>query len=507
MQTLTKKNNPWIALSLIMFLGLLLRLNQLGQSLWFDEVWYATAIFMKSTNQLLRNILFDKAAPFYQIFMFFWSRVFGDSELIVRIPSLLCGVLSIPLSYFIGLRLLNKQAAMLAAFLLCFSPVHIWYSQEASPYALLLFLLLASLYSYYKLEAEGKNGVWFSTYCLSLFLTIFTHWYVFPYFIAVSVVCFIRKSNVRHKVLLFNFLIFIALLTFLFVKIKFGIMLQNIVMAKKPYLRPFNFFELWLLFFNWFSSGNSLWNIQSLNPTIKMILQKPYMLFPQVIFFFIFMAGLTNIFRERKNFYRLDILLYLFLPSLSTLVLSRFVFPLIYIERYLFIVLPFFFMVLANGAVSLKSKALKITCSATLILLSCAALLGFFIKSDEWTVFRVVPDWNSAMHYFCKERQSIRGPIIIIGASPSVFYYERKFRTRLDKGRWNGAPHSIYEQVPAIPETLASRSARTFYLIEEKDFYTDDFNEALAIIIKNPRISLIDRQHFKGMEIYKFKLL
>ena len=73
--------------------------------------------------------------------MFFWVHMFGEHELSVRMPPLVFGLSSIVLTYWIAATYGSRRMALLAAVLLCFSPVHVWYSQEATPYAMTLYCI------------------------------------------------------------------------------------------------------------------------------------------------------------------------------------------------------------------------------------------------------------------------------------------------------------------------------------------------------------------------------
>src|SRR5215467_4657181 len=92
------RNPQWLALSLVLILGLSLRIPNLNESLWNDEIW-STRVLLGSLRALYQNAVEDLHPPFYQMFMFGWIRFFGDSEISVRTPPLLFGMASILLVY------------------------------------------------------------------------------------------------------------------------------------------------------------------------------------------------------------------------------------------------------------------------------------------------------------------------------------------------------------------------------------------------------------------------
>ncbi|MBI3795440.1 MAG: glycosyltransferase family 39 protein [Deltaproteobacteria bacterium] len=118
-----------VVLSLVV-LGLVLRLPNLDESLWLDEVLYSTSYVASSLDRLWYLFLNDTAAPLYRVLLFFWTKIFGETELSIRTPSLLFGISSIVLTYGIARAYCSPSVAFLAAALLCFSPAHVWYSQE-----------------------------------------------------------------------------------------------------------------------------------------------------------------------------------------------------------------------------------------------------------------------------------------------------------------------------------------------------------------------------------------
>lgn len=136
------------ALAAILLLGAALRLCALGQeSLWADEyhsLLNATqpncrAVCLSAWNQGVQ-------APYFLILHDF-IRVAGQSDLALRLPSAVFGVLAIGVMYLLGRGLFSGKIApaLLAAAILAISPMHVWYSQEARPYALQVLVELLAL--------------------------------------------------------------------------------------------------------------------------------------------------------------------------------------------------------------------------------------------------------------------------------------------------------------------------------------------------------------------------
>jgi uncharacterized membrane protein len=195
------QNLHWLALSLVLLLALSLRIPNLNESLWNDEIW-STHVLIGNLAGLYHTSIGDLHPPFYQIFMFGWIRCFGDSELSVRTPPLLFGLGSILLTYALTARMAGKKTALLASFFLAASPVHIWYSQEARSYSSLLFFLLLSLLAYLELKAENPRRIWYLVYFGALFSCVMAHYFMGVYALLISVTCLLERHPKRKLILL-----------------------------------------------------------------------------------------------------------------------------------------------------------------------------------------------------------------------------------------------------------------------------------------------------------------
>ena len=76
--------------------------------------------------------------------------LFGPIKEVTRLPSLLIGLLSIPLVYLLGKKMFSRGVGLLAAALLTFSPEAIVWSGRARMYALQQFTVVLALYCFYE---------------------------------------------------------------------------------------------------------------------------------------------------------------------------------------------------------------------------------------------------------------------------------------------------------------------------------------------------------------------
>ncbi|MGB5493634.1 MAG: glycosyltransferase family 39 protein, partial [Sedimenticolaceae bacterium] len=133
----------WSALALIVVAGAIVRLWGLGDaSLWLDEA--ASVQFAGLPWSTLWLTGYDNAPPLYysvlKVVLFI-----SDSEFAVRLPSLVFGVLTIPVVYWAGRLVAGPQGALAAALVFALSAAQVEYSQEARAYSLLVFALALAL--------------------------------------------------------------------------------------------------------------------------------------------------------------------------------------------------------------------------------------------------------------------------------------------------------------------------------------------------------------------------
>lgn len=160
---------------LILLVGFLLRIWYLGNaSLWSDEVLTAIraqAPFDEAINSLLRA---GNQTPFY----FMSLRLIPNySEELLRLPSVLMGLIGIALVVFVGYKLYhNYDIALWAGAVLAVNPYHIWLSRTARPYAMLfMFSILASYFFLMLVRDQSSRKMWICFSAASL-LAYFTHY-------------------------------------------------------------------------------------------------------------------------------------------------------------------------------------------------------------------------------------------------------------------------------------------------------------------------------------------
>ncbi len=166
----------WPVLLILLGVALALRWRYIREiSLFVDEfvtawaarnVWSHGLPLFPSGNLYPHGLLFTYlVAPF----------VAGEfDETLARLPGLLIGLLSLPLAYVVGRRLLSETAGLVAAAALAVDPACIIWGGRARMYGLLQLLSLLAIYVYYRGLADDRPRDRYLAMGL-LIAAVFTH--------------------------------------------------------------------------------------------------------------------------------------------------------------------------------------------------------------------------------------------------------------------------------------------------------------------------------------------
>jgi len=140
-----------LAVVLVISWGIVLRLFGLGDdSLWLDESISAVA-----TRQISEHgvPVFESGAVYSRSFLFHYmmagSFLFGIDDFHARLISVIFGVLTCVLAYFIG-KEYNKETALISLAFCSFLEIFIVYSRQARMYQMEMFFFFLALYLLYK---------------------------------------------------------------------------------------------------------------------------------------------------------------------------------------------------------------------------------------------------------------------------------------------------------------------------------------------------------------------
>lgn len=398
---------------LVLALGLFLRLVNLNQSLWLDE---ATSVLVArdfSFSEIITKFSpGDFHPPLYYFLLKIWIGVFGATEIGARSLSVVLGSAAIPLVFFIGRKLLNKETGLIAALFFATAPLHIYYSQEARMYAMATFL--ATLFVWFFLLTLDKRAglsAWVGFFIAGV-LAFYTHYLTLTLLFVVILYLFLHRRYLREKLIRWFsvFLLFIFCF-FPWLPVLFQ-QFQNASLAKINT-------PLW-----WEVLGRTgvkelalvpikflIGRISSYNKVFYAI----SVLFPLALSGYLLIRSISFI--KKTLLVWLWFLIPVAVSAIFGLVSSGFSY-----FRFLF-VLPAFYLLLAFGVFSIKSKILKHGAVLALLVVNLVAS-GIYLFNPRFHR----EDWRGAVSWI--EENSKEGNTSVLFVVNSLrdpyFYYAKK---------------------------------------------------------------------------------
>lgn len=166
----------------ILAFGLIIRLINLNQSLWLDEAINILAVQNYSFFDLITGYLKgDFHPPGWSVILWLWTQIFGISEVSIRMPSVIFGVLTIFIVYLIGKKLLSEKLGIIAALLICLNPLHIFYSQEARMYSMATLAVSINILLFIKyLKSDKVSYLSLSASNFFVLMSDYLAYFIFP---------------------------------------------------------------------------------------------------------------------------------------------------------------------------------------------------------------------------------------------------------------------------------------------------------------------------------------
>jgi Dolichyl-phosphate-mannose-protein mannosyltransferase len=154
----------------------LLRLSQLHQGLYGDEVWTHQDVVNQGFGAMIRGVHTgaENSPPLF--FILAWlSAKLGDPTVLIRLPSLLLGTATIPLLYLVGREIATPRAGLLGAALLGISPFSLYYGVEARPYATMAFFVVLSTWALLR-AVDTRRRAWWIVYSVAVVGAAYSHY-------------------------------------------------------------------------------------------------------------------------------------------------------------------------------------------------------------------------------------------------------------------------------------------------------------------------------------------
>lgn len=198
------------ALATILAIGCVLRVWGLqAQSFSMDEI-YELTLAKASPTAIIGHA--DGLPPLYHLLLHEWLPLFGG-DASARWLSVVAGVVTVWVMWKLGAQLAGTAAGLAAASLLTISPIHIYYSQEARCYGLLVLWAVLAIWFFLRARGSDARRDWAAFWAVSL-LGLCTHYYFSLLLIGLIVSLLAEGASrlpLRRMVLAFAFLAVAAL--------------------------------------------------------------------------------------------------------------------------------------------------------------------------------------------------------------------------------------------------------------------------------------------------------
>lgn len=163
-----------VIVAALLLLGIGLRLIGLNTDLWMDEVFTLVSSVRPGYGEIFGYYSSDNQHTLYSLLAKLSIDLFGEHAWSLRVPAFLFGVASIWAVARIGRLAFGVREALLAALLCAVSYHHIWFSQNARGYTILLFVALISTDCLLRGLKTGQWRYWLG-YATAIALGAFAH--------------------------------------------------------------------------------------------------------------------------------------------------------------------------------------------------------------------------------------------------------------------------------------------------------------------------------------------
>ncbi len=137
-------------------------MNFVGRSLWFDEAALAYSLSTRDLFEIAsRGLDYVQAAPIGWLYIEkFFTLIFGNTDFVLRVPSILYYVGTLVIMYLFSSDILDMDLPLLPVAFTASMPVILQYSNMFKPYMADCFFALLLLYVYYGIrDDEVESGM------------------------------------------------------------------------------------------------------------------------------------------------------------------------------------------------------------------------------------------------------------------------------------------------------------------------------------------------------------
>lgn len=349
------KNKDKIIFGLVVLMAIILRLLFIDKpaGFWHNEmVMYNQTVAGGPLDIIRASVQADVHFPLYQLMLAVWIKVFGNGDIVIRLFSVLGGVLNVIVAFLVGKEIKDDKTGNIFATLTAINATLIFYSQEVKFYIFLALFVTASLYFLIKILKYNKIQDYLG-YVIINAAIIYTFTIGVLYVIAqglVALVYIILKNKEKLK----NFVIANVVLVLSILPFAIFVLTHMGKYEGAAWIFTSNIFTTFVLIQNYFTPCLiAVYN----NPQVYIptfgIIQLLFLYIPIGIAFFSMYKAIRT---DKQNWYLLIIPI-LFLLFETILCMNS---GLRMLTRYTIMAIPPFLLLASIGLNNLKSKTFKI---------------------------------------------------------------------------------------------------------------------------------------------------
>ena len=376
-------------------------INQFNVSLWGDEA-FAAVLAQYLPLEIITKVAKDTSPPLYYLFLHFWMRLFGTSEVAIRTLSFSFFLLTCFFIYLIGKKLFDQKTGILAATLSLINPFLFHYAFEGRMYALLALTCTASIYFYLR-----KSWFWYAAVTLA---ALYTHHFALLVVAVQGIWFLISVFQKRIKFFSKSFWAFLAVGLFYLPWLP-ALYYQTKLVESGFWLARPNLQSLADLFLSFTIGGEA--------KTLKLKI---------ILGLLLALLGLRQWAKKKRATQYL--LVWCLIPIVLTFIVS-FLGQSIFFDRYLLLVIPPLMLLLVSNLRKIKFSKYNMRCSLGLLILAAAifllgtntfnyfihptkkpfARLASYIKQNKTKEMDLINYCGNAHHLFESKYYHLQAPI------------------------------------------------------------------------------------------------
>ncbi|MBR3628265.1 MAG: glycosyltransferase family 39 protein [Elusimicrobia bacterium] len=181
--------------------------------LGYDELFTINVVDLQSLQEVIHEgNIEDTHPPLYHFLLFIFVKIFGITELSIRLFSAFCGILSVYFIFVLSKKIFSLKEGIISSILLMFNTYVMQINQFARDYALFVLLSILTFIYLFNIMKNQKTLINKDTLLYVIFSTLNIYTHYFALFLLgnqmLFLLIFYRKKSIKY-LLFFSVTIFL----------------------------------------------------------------------------------------------------------------------------------------------------------------------------------------------------------------------------------------------------------------------------------------------------------